>query len=223
MLNRVQMRTAFRTRAATLAAVTTGSVSLSATAVGFVRTTGSFVTDGFVAGMEITPSGFALNTTRKVITAVSALLLTIDSGINSGTVVESAAGSRSLVAGLPEDRAWELTELVPRVGKPYVEEDLALGGPGTQPGQSNAGLIEHVGLWMLRCYGPDKVGTDALDRVGDALCTLFRPGTSFTLTNGDRVDVRCDLTPWPGRVQPVKPGWALSVVTIPFRYYAINS
>ena len=59
---------------------TTGSVSLTvnATAKTFTRASGSFTTEGFVVGMEITPSGAsnAGNNLPQVVTAVSSSVLT---------------------------------------------------------------------------------------------------------------------------------------------------
>ena len=59
----------------TFAAVTTGSISLQVVAATkkFVRTTGSFVTDGFHVGMKVLPAGFTApaNNARTRVTAVT--------------------------------------------------------------------------------------------------------------------------------------------------------
>ena len=80
------------------APVTTGSTSLSATATGYARASGSFVTNGFVVGQEITASGFtnAANNGRSTITAVTATTITVNKA--TPTVAEEAATGRSLVA-----------------------------------------------------------------------------------------------------------------------------
>jgi hypothetical protein len=77
---------------------TTGSQTLSATATGYARATGSFVTNGFAIGDEITASGFATaaNNGRSVVTAVTAT--TIDVTKTGGTVAEAAATARTLIS-----------------------------------------------------------------------------------------------------------------------------
>jgi hypothetical protein len=50
---------ALRGRVLTLSVATTGTTSLAATATGYTRAAGSFVTDGFKPGMEVLAAGFA--------------------------------------------------------------------------------------------------------------------------------------------------------------------
>ena len=85
---------------------TTGSVTLSASSTGYARSSGSFLTDNFRAGMELTTvSGFAVsgnnvsNAAGKVITAVTALTMSC-----TGNATDAAASGRVLTAGLPYDR-----------------------------------------------------------------------------------------------------------------------
>ena len=68
------------------ATASTGLASLAATATGFTRTTGSFLTDGFRVGQQILPSRFsnAANNTRSIVTAVTATTLTI--GPTTGSI-----------------------------------------------------------------------------------------------------------------------------------------
>jgi hypothetical protein len=75
---------------------TTGATSLSATATGYARAAGSFVTNGFRVGQTITASGFtnAANNGRAVITAVTATALTVTK--TGGTVAEAAAANRTI-------------------------------------------------------------------------------------------------------------------------------
>ncbi len=79
-------------------APTTGSISLAsaATTNKVIRTTGSFVTDGFMVGDTVTLSGFATggNNGETVVIAVTALELTVVKTLATDT----AAGSRSVVA-----------------------------------------------------------------------------------------------------------------------------
>jgi hypothetical protein len=82
----------------TWALVTTGTVSLSATAAGYARTAGSFITDGFEVGDIVEASGFsvAANNGRGRVSAVSALLLTVEDEFTGAayTAVDGAAGGR---------------------------------------------------------------------------------------------------------------------------------
>jgi hypothetical protein len=77
---------------------TTGSATLAATATGYSRTTGSFITNGFAVGDEITASGFttAANNGRSIVTAVTATDLTVTKAVP--TVAEAAAAGRTLIS-----------------------------------------------------------------------------------------------------------------------------
>src|SRR5688572_17838711 len=114
---------ALRTRLVALSVATTGSVSLSATATGFARSTGSFMTDGFRAGMEITGTGFSAgNNAAKTITGIAALAITC-----TGTSVQAESAGRTLAAALPAGRSWENEHFEPTTGRPYVREQLLPG------------------------------------------------------------------------------------------------
>ena len=84
------------------AGATTGAISLSATATGYSRASGSFVTNGFAVGQQITASGFtnAANNGTSLITAVTATTLTVSK--TPATVAETAAAGRTIatVSGL---------------------------------------------------------------------------------------------------------------------------
>lgn len=76
----------------------TPTTPLSATATGYARATGSFLTDGFAPGMQITAAGFttAANNGRSTVVAVTATSLDVTKA--TPTVVEAAGAGRSLVA-----------------------------------------------------------------------------------------------------------------------------
>ena len=75
---------------------TTGETALGATTVGYTRTTGSFVDDGFAVGQEVNAEGFdeAANNGASVVTAVTDLLLTVTK--DGGTVLEAEAADREI-------------------------------------------------------------------------------------------------------------------------------
>jgi hypothetical protein len=76
----------------------TGSTTLGATPTGYTRNSGSFVTDGFTVGRQITATGFtnAANNGRSTITAVTDAVLTVTKA--TPTVAENPASGRRLVA-----------------------------------------------------------------------------------------------------------------------------
>jgi hypothetical protein len=80
---------------------TTGSISLAATATTYVRTTGSFIADGFYVGETITASGFSptvssgANNGQGVISNLTALVMTLAARTPS-LVVEAAAAGRTI-------------------------------------------------------------------------------------------------------------------------------
>ena len=77
---------------------TTGPITLAADSAGFTRTTGSFITDGFVANTWITVTGFgqSANNGRFLITAATATRLTV--ATPSRTIAEAAGSGRTIVA-----------------------------------------------------------------------------------------------------------------------------
>ena len=213
-----QMQTALRTKLLTLEVCTTGSVSLSATATGYARTSGSFLSDGFMVGMEVTGTGFttAANNAAKTLTGVTALTLTC-----SGTVAETAAAARTIKVVLPATRGWENIEVTPTTGEPYVVEQLLPGGT-TQFSAGVGGWMEAQLLYSVQVHVPQKVGIGAANGYADALITLFTPRTAMTLTNGDTLRVRADTGPYRGQLLSRDPGWATVPVTVPLRLYTTN-
>jgi hypothetical protein len=207
-----QMQQAMRDRALTLSVVTTGATSLSATATGYARAAGSFVTDGFRVGMELTGTSFsfAANNAAKAITAVSALTLTC-----AGCVVEGA-GTRTLTVGLPETREWENLPAKPIQGRPYVREQY-LPGPMRQVTLGPLGEVEVEPLYVLQVFAPTNTGFLAAAKYADALLAHFAPRTALALTSGDVVTVRTNPAPFRGQLLQDVPGWAVVPVTIPFR------
>lgn len=215
MLDHIAYQLAMRTRALTLSVATTGLVTLSATATGYARTTGSFQADGFWPGMEITPAGFATNTTR-VITNVTPLAITISGAVTA----EVAAANRSLTVGLPSKRAWENVTLIPTAGVPYVEEQY-LPGPTAQVTIGPNGEIEALPQYGLLVHLPSNTGL-TVGRYTDALVRLFAPRTAITLASGDVLRVRADVGPSVGQLQQSQPGFAVKPVTFPLRVRTAN-
>lgn len=208
---------ALRTQALTLSVVTTGSATLAATTTGYTRSSGSFLTDGFATGMEITPTGFTSNPV-DIVTNVTAGVLSV----KTARTAESAAAGKTIAVGLPALRAWENLDFTPTAGRWFVEEDY-LPGPAAQITLGRYGQIETLPQYVLKLYGMSNTGPGALYRAADALLTLFAPRTEFTCSTGDVVMVRTNPAPYRGQLIPAEAGWSAVVVTIPCLVRAANS
>lgn len=230
MIDEPMMQMAMRSRAMTLSFVTTGSISLAATAMGYVRTTGSFWDDGLWPGMEVVAAGFA-NNGPAVITKVDPLTIeakrVISTTVNGVTTVslvappvESAAGGRSLTVGLPSLRAWENVKFEPTPGIPWVREEF-LPGPVAQVTVGPNGELEVLPQWLLHVNLPAETGL-TLKRYVNALRVLFAPRTPIALTNGDVLRVRSDTAPFPSQLQQSQPGFAEQLFTVPLRLRTPN-
>lgn len=216
-MNHELAQLALEARIRTVVVATTGLVTLAATATGYTRASGSFLTDGFAAGMEVTPVGFT-QTDVGVITNVDDLTMTID----GGRTVQTSGAGRSLVAGLPKMRAWENLELEPIAGRPYVEGDYVPATRVALTVPAIGGIAQDTGIYVVKWYGIAGTGLLALSRSASALLALFRPGDVVPLSDGTAVRIRGDTGPWRGQVRQDAPGWALVTVTIPWRLYSTN-
>ena len=225
MIDHYSIQKALRVKLQTLSVCTTGSVTLSVTATGYARTTGSFLTDGFVPGLEVSGTGFgaAGNNTAKTITSVSALTLTCP-----GCAVESAT-TATLACGLPSIRAWENAEPMdadgdpqePVAGRPWVEEQY-IPGPMQKTTLGALGQLEVLPIYAPKIYVPAGLGVGAARKYADALLTLFAPSTALTVAN-HTVVVGNVPAPYSGQLLQASPGWAVIPVTIPLRVRTASS
>lgn len=216
MLDLLATHLALRNRALTLSVCTTGSQSLSATATGYARAAGSFITDGFVVGQEILTTGFAANG-YHVLTGVTALALTVADTV----AVEGAAGGRTISVGLPVLRAFENTTFTPTVGRPYFEEDFVPATNSLVTLPAAGGIVMETGLYVAKWYGLSNVGISALRKSVDALKLLFAPGTRLT-AGSNTVRVRSDTAVRTGQIIPLDGGWSVLTLTIPWQSETIN-
>lgn len=219
MLDNYAYQLALRARALTLSVVSTGSISLSATATGYARVAGSFLADGFAAGMEVTPSGFASNPVATI-TDVTTLTMTVA----DARAVEGAAGGRVLSVGLPLTRAWENKTLPndqPVPGKPYVVEQY-IPGPSKQVTLGALGDIETTPMYALHIHVPAANGIGAASRYADSLIRLFAPRTAIAVGT-DVLRVRSDVGPFRGQLVQSSPGFAVVPFTAPLWIRTPNS
>lgn len=219
MIDLEATKLALRNRARALLVATTGAVSLSATATGFARTTGSFVTDGFAEGEEFVAAGFGIagNNGPRVVANVQPLLVTT----TVAPAVEAAAGGRSLVAGLPLIRSWENKKAEKVAGRPYIDENFV---PATQQlrGMAQSGVVEETGLYVITWFGLENFDTGGINRPMNALKALFAPGT-VVLAGSVRIRIRGDVAPQGGQIIPQGNGWAACQLRIPWRAESLNA
>lgn len=206
---------ALRNRALAVSVATTGATTLSATATGYARAAGSFVTDGFKVGMEITPTGFTSNPV-DVLDAVAALALTT----KSARSVEAAAGGRTIAALFPALRSFENAALTPVTGRHFIEEDFVPATHRLLSGPANGGEVVEEGEYFLKWYGIPGSGISALRKSVDALKARFTPGTNLT-AGSHTVRVRGEVGPQTGQIIPLT-NHAVLVLRIPWQVYSLN-
>ena len=212
-----EIHMAARARALTVQVCTTGSTTLAATGSTYTRAAGSFVTDGFKVGMEVTPAGFS-DTARRTITDVTAAVMTV----NGTPTAQGAAAGRTLSAGMPQGFVAENIAYTPIAGTPYVAESYLPGGM-TKHALGAFGNLEALPTYVLQLWGPTETGIGALSDLADALLEHFAPTTPLTLANGDVARVRSDVAPsLSPRTSPAA-GWSVITLSIPLRLYTANS
>lgn len=219
-ISNLEMQYALRTQLLTMEPATTGSISLEVTSSGFVRSSGSFVTDGFEPGMEVLGAGFSAgaNNDRFTIDSVVALTLNI-----TGLTVEGSGSGRTLSVGLPIGRAWENIKFTPITGEPFIEEEF-LSGPSSQiTVGSDEATLRVDPLYVVKIFAPEHVGVAAPNRYADAVLLAFKPNRKITLTNGDVMRVRTDTSPFRGQLTHRRAGWVVVPVTVPLFLFTQNS
>lgn len=215
---------ALRARLLLTTVATTGSATLSATSTGYARASGSFLTDGFRKGHEITlATGFstsgnnqAITSQGRVITAVSALAITC-----SGTTTEGSGSGRVITVGIPFQRAFDDIRLAPVQGYPYIREDFVPATARVRTIPANTGSMEDRGLYVVTWFGLS--GKGGIRRCADAVLEQFAPGTTFTLSDGTSLRIPTELGPYAGQITPVDGDWSFCVITVPYIGESINA
>jgi len=198
-----------REKLLTVVVASTGVTTLEATTTGYVRTAGSFITDGFIAGLEVVPSGFTDNTVANVKT-VSALSLTID----ATRTAEASGGGRSLTTGVPVIRAFENVEKKRVAGRWYLREEY-IPGPGEVIGVGPTTQVEYLPQYLIHVEGLADVDAMAMLKMEKAILTGFPPMLAIVLDNNDIVRVRTEPAPYAGQILSRNTGAPESVITIP--------
>jgi hypothetical protein len=226
MLDPLVGREAMRLRAASVVAVTTGLINdLYATTEGYRRNSGSFISDGFANGMEVTAIGYNANnnatTTGKMIKGqVLAGLLPIDGGLDPQTVV----AGRKITVGIPKDQRWENAESNPNQPapgiRPYIGDQWGDTTFRFVAGPKQGGHIEEEGVYYITWYGIANIGIPALYRPIAAIKALFTPGTQVT-AGSLFIRVRVE-GPRTGQLKRLANGMAYIQLAIPWRCASIN-
>lgn len=218
MIGHVPIQLAMRAQLLLLNVCTTTPTTLSATANGYARTSGSFLTDGFAPGMEVTPVSFVSNPVQTIL-GISADGLNM---MTSGRSVEAAAANRTLSVVLPASRAWEDDAFKPTAGVPFVEEQY-LRGPEYIENDGLRGLLVMEPMYQVKVWCPQGYGILADGRYADAIRLLFGTGLRLPLPAPDTCEVRGDQAPFGGqRVPRATGGWFSVPITIPFRVRTIT-
>ncbi len=219
MINHQALQLACRVKLATMSVATTGAISQSVASGKYTRATGSYLTDGFKAGMEITPSGFtgSGNNTACVVTAVTALTLTV----NRTLVTEGAAAGKTIVVSMPS-LAAENIPFQPTAGSPWLEEQMP-SGPVQAITVGALAWLEHDPLYVLQVHVPENTGVGAANAYADEIIELFAPRTALTLSNGDVARVRTRPGPFRSQIRNFRPGYATITVSVPLRIHTSNS
>lgn len=206
------------TATAAIRAADSSLYQLAATATGYTRTSGSFLTDGFRVGMEVTPTGFT-TTTPAVVTAVTATTMTVD---RARAVDASVVAGRTLAVNLPASVAYLNVPHEPTAQTPWVEEQY-LPGSAEQWSVTTTGQLEVLPQYALTFYLPTGSDVSAAFGYADAMLDHFAPGTPLTLADGTDLRVRARPAPYPSPLQIVDGAWAALTVTVPLRHITPNS
>lgn len=195
-------------------------ITMSVASGKYTRATGSFLTDGFKPGMEITAAGFTEsgNNGTSVVTAVTATQLTVTRTLTT----ETAATGKSIVVNAPTGFATENIQYTPTAGWPWIEEQM-LSGPTNVITLGEYAWIEHDPLYVLQVHVPEGVGIGAANAYADGIIDLFAPRSSLTLSNGDVARVRTRPGPFRSQVRQFRTGYATVTVSVPLRIHTANS
>jgi hypothetical protein len=162
---------------------TATQINVNATAGTFTRLTGSFLTDGFLAGHVITGSGFANggNNVTKTISTVTDLVITVTS--NAGLVNETGSGDEVLATALQPNELTNFDGITMRAlynfenARRRVNETLRKYKRGTDGDYRYAGAYNFVNGVKLDSTDRNKIrssGWQEFADIGDGQTTRDR-------------------------------------------------
>jgi hypothetical protein len=200
---------ALRNRLLTTVVATTGSTTLASTVDGFTRTTGSFVDDGFVPGMEVTPFGFTDNSS-SILKTVAPTVVTVQ----DFRLEEPPTPGVSLTVGVPTIRGWINKEIKPDIGAWRIKE-MFQPGAGRVEGLGSFVWIHYHPSYMVTFHGPDNSGALPMMRMMDSILGVFPPMLPLVLAGGVVLRVRSTVVPFASELLNDENGQAYIVVTVP--------
>ena len=200
-----------RNQLKTLVVATTGVTSLGATTTTYTRASGSFVDDGFVAGMEIVLAEMG-GDAPDILTKVEPLVLTTRRTHSA----RAAAAGRSISVGVPPYTSWSNTAATakPQTNRWFLDEDFVPGTSMRAAGGTDYESDIHP-VYIVNLYGVAGDGLQALFRVATEILRLFLPGTTFTASDGNLVRVRTDQEPGQGQPMAYEATHTVLTLTVP--------
>lgn len=209
------------------------AVNIAASATAYTRASGSWITDGYLVGMEIVASGFTNtgNNGQGVISELSATVMTIGRAYNVSTsyavtdrtmVTEGSASGRTISATIPAMRRWDNTKLTPVAGIPYIEEEFVPATNRNRTVPAATAFNEDTGVYFVKWFGLSDTG-ESIRVCADAVLAEFAPGTPLTLSDGTTLRIPVDLGPKAGQVTRVDGGWSYSQIELPYIGESINA
>lgn len=227
------MSAGFRTQVAnTLRELVRGVVvvrtsgALAATAVGFTRASGSFILDGWAAGMTAIPAGFPLSLSTPgngfVVASVEPTLLRVTTALPS----IPSASSRVLEAVVPRPVFGENVavpaSLAPVPGVPYTLTESWHMGSELLGAPAEDSTREDRGAFAVMLHGIVGVGEKALTDAAEAVLSRFPPGLTIPI-GAESVRIRTDSPPFMSALLPISGTHVRCDVTIPWRSYRRNA
>lgn len=213
VVNHAAYRLALRGRLLTLSVCTTGSTTLTATTTGYTRASGSFVTDGFRAGMEVTPAGFTANPVSVITSVTDSAIVVADA-----RAAQSSGSGRSLTVSLPTGQAWEDVKFQPVARRPFIIEQY-LPGPAELITLQPSGSVEYLPQYVVQVVTPQFTGGSAAYAYADAILRHFPVGLVLTASDGAEVRVRGQPAPFASQMLPYTDGAMVLTVSIPARVH----
>ena len=225
MISGVLAELALRARLVATTVATTGSTSLSATSTGYARASGSFLTDGFAVGMEITTvTGFSVAGNNQAATSQGRIItnVTATAIACAGCATDAASSGRVITVGVPFLRAYEETIFSPVAGFPYLEEDFVPTTYRVTTVPADNGYAEDRGLYVVKLFGLAGKGL-GIRRYADAILARFTPGTEFVLASSSTLRIPMENGPTAGQITPIEGGWSYVVIEIPYLADSLNT
>lgn len=190
------VKAAFRTEWGAVQKCTTGPlIDVRVTSDGqYIRTTGSYLTDGFDPGDEVTAAGAGKsgNNGVRLVQSVSVDGLTLKMSSSSGMSTEAAGAAITLAMGVPSRQKLDGLVGTPDAGMPWVSESTQVDSVrAASIGMTAAGtpLQRMTGIYWLTVHYPLGVGDSGLTRLRGKIISRIYAGRTVVYS-GHSIRVR---------------------------------